>query len=126
MSLPSDSAAGPAYTRLAELAEKEGDWRNAAKNAMRLLAVNPLIPAPYRVLARASEELGDGQESIAAYRALLQLGETDEANIHYRLASLLKKNGERDLARREVLRSLEIAPRFLEAHQLLLELVEKK
>jgi len=121
-----ESAAGPAYTRLAELAEKEGDWRNAAKNAKRQLAVNPLIPGPYRVLARASEELGDRQESIAAYRALLRLGEPDEANIHYRLAGLLKKNGERESAKRELLRSLEIAPRFLEAHQLLLELLEKE
>jgi len=121
-----ESAAGPAYTRLAELAEKEGDWRNAAKNAKRQLAVNPLIPGPYRVLARASEELGDRQDSIAAYRALLRLGEPDEANIHYRLAILLKKTGERDAAKRELLRSLEIAPRFLEAHQLLLELIEKE
>jgi tetratricopeptide (TPR) repeat protein len=121
-----DSAAGAAYMRLAELAEKAGDWRTVVKNARRQLAVNPLIPAPHRALARAAEELGERPEAIAAYRALLLLGEPDEANIHYRLASLLAQSGERDQARREVLKALEIAPRFLEAHRLLLELVAKQ
>lgn len=121
-----DSAASGAYTRLAELAERERDWRSAATNARRLLAVNPLIPAPHRALARASEELGDSHEAIAAYRALLQLGEPDEANIHYRLAISFQRNGDGEQARREVLKALETAPRFLDAHRLLLQLVDKK
>ena len=40
---------------------------NAAKNARRQLAVNPLVPAPYRILARSTEELGERHEAIAAY-----------------------------------------------------------
>ena len=43
--------------------------------------------------------------------------------MHYRLAKLLRQAGKTDEARREVLKSLEEAPRFLDAHRLLLELV---
>src|SRR5262249_48468344 len=54
-----DGDAGPAYLRLMELDEEDGDWRALARDARRLLAVNPLIPAPHRQLALASERLGD-------------------------------------------------------------------
>ncbi len=119
-----DASASPAYVRLMELDEAAADWRSLAKNARRLLAVNPLIPAPHRRLARAADELGDRDEAIASYRALALLDDTDPAEVHYRLAKLLRQSGNMAEARREVLKSLEEAPRFLEAHRLLLELVD--
>jgi tetratricopeptide (TPR) repeat protein len=118
-----DASAAPAYLRLMELDEAKGDWRGVARNARRLLAVNPLIPAPHRQLARASEALGDLDEAETGYRALALLDETDPAEVHYRLASLLHRRGKRAEARREVLKALEEAPRFRDAHRLLLELV---
>jgi tetratricopeptide (TPR) repeat protein len=119
-----DGDATAAYLRLLELDAAAGDWRNLARNARRLLAVNPLIPAGHRQLARAAEHLGDNAEAVAAYRALVLLDDTDPAEVHYRLATLLRQAGKLQEARREVLKSLEEAPRFLEAHRLLLELVE--
>jgi tetratricopeptide (TPR) repeat protein len=121
-----DVDAVPAFLRLIELGEAAGDWLAVANSARRLLAVNPLIPAPHRGLAKAAEKLGERDEAMSAYRALLQLGDPDAANIHYRLALLLRQSGAPDAAKREVLKALEEAPRFLEAHKLLLELVEKK
>ena len=118
-----DGDASPAYLRLMELGEAAGDWAAVARNADRLLAVNPLIPAPHRQLARASEQMGKRDEAISAYRALSLLDETDPAEVHFRLAKLLHQAGKKDEARREVLKSLEEAPRFLDAHRLLLELV---
>lgn len=53
-----------------------------------------------------------------------RLDDTDPASVHYQLASLLRQAGRPKEARREVLKSLEQAPRFREAHQLLLELVD--
>jgi tetratricopeptide (TPR) repeat protein len=119
-----DGSASPAYLRLLELEEAAGDWRNMTRDANRLLAINPLIPAPYRRLARASEELGRIDEALTAYRAVALLDDSDPADVHYRLARLLERQGKRDEARREVLKSLEEAPRFQDAHRLLLELVE--
>ena len=51
------------------------------------------------------------------------LDETDPAEVHYRLAKLLSQAGKKVEARREVLKSLEEAPRFLESHRLLLDLI---
>jgi tetratricopeptide (TPR) repeat protein len=119
-----DVDAIPAFLRLMELGEAAGDWPAVARSARRLLAVNPLIPAPHRGLARAAEKLGERDDALASYRALLLLGDLDAANIHFRLALLLRQGGELDQAKREVLKALEEAPRFLEAHKLLLELIE--
>jgi hypothetical protein len=52
------------------------------------------------------------------------LDDSDPALLHYQLASLLRQAGKPREALREVLKSLEEAPRFRDAHQLLLELVE--
>ena len=118
-----DGDASAAYLRLMELGEAAGDWAAVARNADRLMSVNPLIPAPHRQLARASEQMGKRDEAIAAYRALSLLDETDPAEVHFRLAKLLHEAGKKDEARREVLKSLEEAPRFLDAHRLLLEVI---
>ena len=118
-----DGNAGAAYLRLMEIEDASGDWNGLARDARRMLAVNPLVPAPHRGLARASEKLGRDAEALESYRALALLDESDPADAHYRLAKLLAKLGKPLEARREVLKSLEEAPRFLEAHTLLLELV---
>jgi tetratricopeptide (TPR) repeat protein len=114
--------ATPAYLRLMEIGAATGDWENVGKNARRMLAVNPLVPGPHRYLARAAEKLSRRDEAIPAYRALLVFDTTDAAETHFRLAQLLHDAGEHDRAKRHVLMALEEAPRFLDAHKLLLEL----
>lgn len=119
-----DGNAWPAYLRLMELDEAAGNWEGVATNTQRFLAVNPLTAAPYRYLARAAEHLARRDEAIAAYRGLSLVDETDPADVHYHLAKLLSQAGKQDEARREVLKSLEDAPRFLASHRLLLELID--
>ncbi len=46
-----DGSASPAYLRLMELEEASKDWPGLAKDARRMLAVNPLVPIPHRELA---------------------------------------------------------------------------
>ena len=118
-----DGDASPALLRLMELERASGDWPALARDAGRMLAINPLVAAPHRGLAEASEKLGRDAEALDAYKALAILDETDPADAHYRLAKLLARLGCKDEARLEVLKSLEEAPRFLDAHKLLLELV---
>lgn len=110
------------YDRLAELAAAEEDWDAVELNARRLLAVNPLTPAPHRWLAKSAEKLGRPDEAIEAQQALLEFDTADPVDAHYQLALLLRERGDRDAARRHVLMALEDAPRFLQAHRLLLEL----
>ena len=120
------SDAQPAFLRLMELAVVAGDWAGAAQWAERVLAVKPMTATAYRSLGRAFEEraatdkpAADG--AVAAFRNVLRLEPADPADVHLRLARLLKKRDPR-AARRHVLDALAEAPRFREAHKLLLEL----
>ncbi|MEW6159881.1 MAG: tetratricopeptide repeat protein, partial [Verrucomicrobiota bacterium] len=110
-----------AYLRLMELAAAENQWDEVAENAERFLAVNPLVPAPYRHLAIAEEKRGNMTGAISANEKLLKLDPADPAEIHYRLANLLQKS-DVPAAKRHVLQALEEAPRFRKAHELLLGL----
>jgi tetratricopeptide (TPR) repeat protein len=115
-----DSALG-AYRRLMELGAAAKDWPEVAKNAQRYTAVDPLVALPYKYLGQAADELGDTKNGIMAYRAMLALDPADPAEVHFKLAKLLQKEGNPE-AKRQVLEALEEAPRYREALKLLLEI----
>jgi tetratricopeptide (TPR) repeat protein len=117
-----DADAVDARLRLVELAAERQDWPAVARHATGILAINPLVPAPHRHLAKAAEETGDRPTAIDANRALLIMQPLDRAEIHYRLARLLRAEGRLPQARRDVLQALEQAPRYLAAGRLLLEI----
>jgi tetratricopeptide (TPR) repeat protein len=117
-----DSDAASAYLRLMEIAGGQRDWEGVALNARRMLAVNPLVAAPHRYLAQAADNLGRREDATRAYQAMLLFETTDAAEAHFRLAQLLRDANQHQRATRHVLMALEEAPRFLAAHQLLLEL----
>ncbi|MBI4622860.1 MAG: tetratricopeptide repeat protein [Verrucomicrobia bacterium] len=117
-----DDEAPDAYLRLMELAALEKDWPTVARNAERYLAVNPLVPTPYRYQAQASAETGDISTAVVAWRTLLQLEVPDAPDAHFQLARLLQRRGEYAEARQHTLLALEETPRFREALRLLLEL----
>jgi tetratricopeptide (TPR) repeat protein len=117
-----DDEAVDAYRRLMELGEAAEDWETVWENAERFLAVNPLIPLPYRYRAVAAEALGRPASAAASFRAVLHLDPANPAAVHYALARVLHAMGEDPEARRQVLLALEDAPRFREALALLLEL----
>ncbi|MCH8921738.1 MAG: hypothetical protein IIA67_01175 [Planctomycetes bacterium] len=120
-----DADAGDIYLRLMKLAAAEKDWQAVKANAKRMLAVNPLFRAPHRRLAEAAEQTGDDARAIAGLRALLVMDPLDPADVHYRTAKLLHRSGDLPAARREVLMSLEEAPRYRAAHRLLLTVLEE-
>lgn len=114
-----------AYLRLMELAAAARDWQAVTRNGERFLAVNPLLAQPYRLLARAHEALGQPRQAIDSYRTLLKLDPADPADVHFGLARLLYARGD-PAAKRHVLQALEEAPRFRDAHRLLLEINRAK
>ncbi|MEP6670626.1 MAG: tetratricopeptide repeat protein [Chthoniobacter sp.] len=118
-----NSDAVDAFERLMQIAAERKDWPGVLANADRFAAVNPLSPIPHRFAADAHEALGEKPGAISDYRTLLQLGPSDPAEIHYRLAHLLHSIGD-VAAKREVILALEDAPRFRAALQLLLEIDE--
>jgi tetratricopeptide (TPR) repeat protein len=114
-----------AFERLMKLHAERQNWPQVLDYAARSQAVDPLRPEPHRYQAEASEALGKSTAAIAAYRTLIQLGPTDPAGTHYRLARLLHTAGDA-AAKREVLLALEEAPRFRAALDLLLEIAAPK
>lgn len=117
-----DSDALNAYARLMEIAQAEDDAHALLANAQRYLAVNPLVPAPHRALASAAEKLHENELAIRGLSALSLLDDVDPSLLHFRLAELHYEQGNRAESRRYVLQALEEAPRFREAHALLLQL----
>ena len=119
-----DNDALAAQLRLLEIYAGQQNWQELARVAELTLAVNPLLTSPHQQLAAAAAALQQPQRSIPSLQALLALDPRDPADIHYRLARSLQKTGKHSLAHRHVLQALEFAPRYRDAHRLLLELVK--
>ena len=115
--------AAEAYGRLMEIAMEQKNWLAILENGNKYLAVYPMLGTVHWRMGRANEELGQNDQAIESYRRLLLLDPADPADINYRLARLL---ADRDpvTAKRYVLEALADAPRFRQAHRLLLKLIK--
>jgi tetratricopeptide (TPR) repeat protein len=117
-----DENAYDALLRLAELHAARGAPADAAATLRRALWIYPFEPALHERAATLLEQAGDAEAATRERRAVLALAPADAAGAWYRLAATLRSAGDRDGAREAVLRALEIAPRYEEALDLLLEL----
>src|SRR5262245_1614155 len=113
------------FTRLTKLTADAADWNATRNYALRWLAVNPLSPGPHRSAAAAAEQLGDDRLTLDSLEALLALQPIDPADLHFRLAAVLKRTGELQSAKQHALLALEETPRFRAAHRQLLEIVRE-
>ena len=111
-----------AYGRLMEIAMQEKNWQEVVENGQRYMAVYPLLPSLHWQVGRANEELGRDAQAVESYRRLLLLDPLDPADVNYRLGRLLQ-NTDPAAAKRHVLLALAEAPRFRQAHRLLLKLI---
>jgi tetratricopeptide (TPR) repeat protein len=111
---------------LARLLEDRGDLAGAAASLDRALYISPFEAAVHERLAALHGRLGDRPGVVRARRALVALDPTDRPEALYQLALALQAAGDAPGARREVLRALEIAPRFQRAQELLLRLHEER
>ncbi|MEC8473765.1 MAG: hypothetical protein VXZ38_03860, partial [Planctomycetota bacterium] len=57
--------------------------------------------------------------------SLIALSPVDPASIHYQLARAYQTSGQLEKAKEHALRTLAEAPRYREAHQLLLEIIDR-
>ncbi|HSQ20754.1 MAG TPA: hypothetical protein VLR92_10315, partial [Blastocatellia bacterium] len=88
--------------------------------------IQPFDAGLHKLAGGVYLELGNPSEAIREFRAQIALAPPDLAEAHYDLARSLESAGERTEAKREVLRSLEIAPGFDKAQELLLKLRASK
>ena len=112
--------------RLLQIYSDANDTKNVKRMARRLQAINPLLKSSHRSLALVAEKENDDQLAIESLSALVTMDPLDKADTHYRLASAQFKQQDSVAAKRNVLLALEAAPRFRDAHKLLLEIVSGK
>ncbi len=118
------SDASYAYRRLIEIAMDEEDWQGVVKYGEKSMAIYPMLAQLHWQLGRANEELGRDEQAIKLYQRLLLLDPADPADVNYRLGRLLLDKDPAK-AKRHVLMALAEAPRFREAHHLLLKIINR-
>ncbi len=117
-----DETAYGANRKLGELLVARGDSAGAATALERAVYIYPYDAAVHQELAKLYTAAGDHGKVVRERRAIVALNPADQAEARYQLASALLDAGDRDGARTEVLRALEIAPGFDRAQELLLRL----
>ena len=109
------------FERLIKIAEEEKNWKAVALNGQRYLSANPLNPRIYRSMAKAYQNLSSSTDAIQVWKAILQMDPADPAEANFKLASLIA-DSDPTQARQHLLRALEDAPRYRDAHRLLQKL----
>ena len=113
-----------AAMRLQELCELQKQPDRVVELGKTIFAIDPFQPAALTRTVTSAETIGQTDMAIGALTSLLTLQKDDAARLHFRIAALLKPT-DKGAARRHVLLSLAQAPRYREAHKLLLELVKE-
>ncbi len=113
-----------ALFRLNELAIEKSDWAQLLRDAEKILAINPLRQEGHQAVALAAEKLGSSTQAINSLTALSAMDPIDPALIHFRLAKAHLDSGQPQQAKEHVLLALAEAPRYGDAHKLLLQILE--
>src|SRR5271165_5407704 len=108
--------------RLAALEEESGDKAKAAAALNRLNFIYPLDDVLHRRLGDLWLAQNNVAGAVREFQAVLAMKPLDQAASHYQLAKALRLANRTDDAREEILLSLEAAPGYKPAQQLLLEL----
>jgi len=106
----------------AEVLDSLGRDAESAATLDQAVLVWPFDPDVHDRLARLHARLGDADAAVRERRAVVALDPVDKAEAWYLLAVAERDAGELDSARRSIMRSLEIAPNYEEALELLLDL----
>tara|TARA_R110002049_G_scaffold4601_5_gene32214 strand:+ start:301266 stop:303932 length:2667 start_codon:yes stop_codon:yes gene_type:complete len=118
------SDALPSLVRLIDIARDEQDWESVLQDAHLLMSINPLLPYGHQRVSEAAEKLDQPGRAVAALTALTTMEPVDPAGLDFRLARSLYQLDQFARAKDHVLRALDEAPRYRDAHRLLLQIHE--
>jgi len=114
-----------ANVKLSDLLKEQGDMAGAQRWLEGAIYIRPLDFSVHEKLGTIA--LSQKQYSVAAreFETLIALNTPDKAGSYYRLAEAYLGAGNPAEARKNVLKSLEIAPSFEPAQELLLKIIKK-
>jgi tetratricopeptide (TPR) repeat protein len=110
------------HMMLADMLQQRGDLAGAADALERAMYINPFGAEVHERMAGLYKQAGDKLKVVRERRALVGLNPVDRAGAWYRLAVAQDEAGDATGAVRSVVRSLEDAPNFQLAQELLLKL----
>jgi tetratricopeptide (TPR) repeat protein len=113
-----------AFVQLADLREARGDTQGAADALGQAVLVYPFEIPIHERLAALYLTIGDAEGEVRERRVVLALRPVDRAGAFYELAEAQLRANDREGARASVLSALEVAPRFPEAQDLLLRIMQ--
>lgn len=111
-----------AHIKLAELLEERGDIPGTLQALEGSVYVRPLDIGGHEKLGKILLAQKQYPAAVREYETLIALNAPDRAGAYYRLAEAKFGEGKRDEARSNVLKSLEIAPSYEPALELLLKI----
>jgi cellulose synthase operon protein C len=117
-----DSESTTPLLEAADIYAGRKEWASVVGMLKLSVYINPFDQDAQGKLGEAAMESGRWPEAIAAYQVLVGLNAADRAGAHYDLARAYFASGNKQQAKREVLRSLEIAPSYKKAQGLLLKI----
>jgi tetratricopeptide (TPR) repeat protein len=115
-----------ACSRLLDIYSANSQWRDVVRVAEKIQGINPMLKSSHAALALAGEKLNNDSLVIESLSALATMNPFDRADTHFRLASAQFRQSQVADAKRNVLLALDAAPRYRDAHQLLLQIMAKQ
>jgi tetratricopeptide (TPR) repeat protein len=115
-----------AHLELARFRTAAGDKARAADALDRSIYINPFDVSVHQELASLYEALGNKPGAVRERRAVVALAPADKAEAFYLLARAYHDAGDDANARKAVVHSLEEAPNYVRAQELLLQIVDGK
>lgn len=110
------------YKRLAKLKLELNDKAGALNTIFTSFYISPFDAALHKLAGDAYLEQGNLADAVREFRVVVSLEPPNPADAYYDLARALEAKGDKAEAKREILRSLEIAPGFEKAQELLLKI----
>jgi tetratricopeptide (TPR) repeat protein len=122
--LERDHTAAQALRQLVAQARGPGDTALRQRAAERLIEVDPFDAAAHTALGDLALQRGDVPVALRELQAAVDAGPPNPAEALTSLAEATLRSGQRDQAKRHLIRALESTPRHERAQELLLQIVE--
>jgi tetratricopeptide (TPR) repeat protein len=112
------------FVKLADLLQESGDKAGAAKALEGAMYIRPMDMSGHTKLGTLMLELKQFSNAAREYETLIALKTPDRAAAYYLLAQAYLGQGKKAEARKAVINSLDIAPLYEPAQQLLVEILK--
>lgn len=118
------SDALPGLERFIEMEKNKEEWSSVLETAILALEIQPFSTGLHQSVAAACRELDRSEDAVDSLLALQAMDPIDQAGLNFQLAESYAAAEQTQMAKGFLVDALLMAPRYRDAHQLLLKLSE--